>query len=143
MDTPKRILVYAICGCLWGLIANALAGGIVWGGMLASPFIGILVGVMVERLHGLSTPKRVLISLASLYLAACLFGVAVGVFDLLTGVNAGPGWRRIPSAVVIQSALGVLWGLTFTGYFLLLWPLSYANHVLVWNIARHQPRESA
>ena len=143
MGTPKRILVYGACGCIWALIANVLAGGIVWGGMLASPFIGVLVGVLVERLHALSPPRRVLVSLASLYLAACLFGVAVGVYDLLTGVNAGPGWRRIPSAVVIQSLLGVLWGLTFTGYVLLLWPLSYANHLLVWNLAKRQPRESA
>lgn len=141
MKTPKRILVYATCGCVWALIANVLARGMVWGGMLASPFIGILAGLLVERLHGLSPARRVLVSLASLYLAACLFGVAVGVFDLLTGVNAGPGWRRIPSAVVIESVLGVLWGLTFTGYFLLLWPLSYANHVLVWNLAKRQPRE--
>jgi hypothetical protein len=25
-----------------------------------------------------------------------------------------------------------LWGLTFTGYFFVLWPLSFFNHRLVW-----------
>ena len=120
---------------LWGA-----EGDIIWGGMLASPVIGVLVGLVVERLHGLSTPSRVVVSLADLYLAACLFGIAVGVYDLLTGINAGPGWQRIPSAVVIQDVLAVLWGLTFTGYLLFLWPLSYANHVLVWNLARGKGR---
>jgi hypothetical protein len=139
----KYILVYAASGCVWALIAYVLAGaegGIIWGGMVASPVIGVLVGLLVQRLQGLSTGSRAVVSLANLYLAACLFGVAVGVYDLATGVNAGPGWRRIPSAVVMQDVLGILWGLTFTGYFLLLWPLSYVNHALVWNLARRDRR---
>ena len=30
-------------------------------------------------------------------------------------------------AVVEESVLGVLWGITLTGYFVLLWPLSFLN----------------
>ncbi len=42
-------------------------------------------------------------------------------------------------AAGIDPVRGVLLGLTFTGYFLVLWPLSYLNHALVaraWNAAR-------
>ena len=70
---------------------------------------------------------RALHALAALYLAAALFGLAVGVADLV--LLDAPGRR--PIAVVLQSVQGVLWGLTFTGYVLLLGPLSYANHALV------------
>ena len=34
-------------------------------------------------------------------------------------------------AAGVDPARGVLFGLTFVGYLLVLWPLSYANHVLI------------
>lgn len=36
------------------------------------------------------------------------------------------------SATPIEHVLAVLWGLTFGGYALVLWPLSFFNHRLVW-----------
>jgi hypothetical protein len=36
------------------------------------------------------------------------------------------------SAALIELVLAVLWGLTFGGYALVLWPLSFFNHRLVW-----------
>jgi hypothetical protein len=42
-------------------------------------------------------------------------------------------------AAGIDPFRGILLGLTSTGYFLVLWPLSYLNHALVaraWNAAR-------
>jgi hypothetical protein len=37
------------------------------------------------------------------------------------------------SAVLIEDLLGILWGLTFGGYALVRWPLSFFNHRLVWD----------
>ena len=51
----------------------------------------------------------------------------MGVHDWL-----GPGIpHRIPHGVMLQAVLAVLWGLTFTGYFVVLWPLAYLNHSLL------------
>ena len=69
-------------------------------------------------------------SLVGLYVAVSLFGLAVGVYDLATGDIE----HRIASAVVIQAVLGVLWGVTFTGYVVILWPLAYLNHILLWRV---------
>jgi hypothetical protein len=33
--------------------------------------------------------------------------------------------------LVLDPVMGAFFGLTYTGYFLLLWPLSYVNHALV------------
>ncbi len=41
-------------------------------------------------------------------------------------------------ALVVDPVMGALLGLTYTGYVLVLWPLSYANHLFVaraWNAA--------
>jgi hypothetical protein len=48
---------------------------------------------------------------------------------------------RLRWAAGIDPFRCVLLGLTFTGYFLVLWPLSYLNHALVakaWDAARGQ-----
>jgi hypothetical protein len=82
---------------------------------------------------------RALLALVSLYVAAAFFGVAIGLYDVLAGVNSGSGHARIPSAVVIQSVLAVLWGLTFTGYVLILWPLAYLNHVFLATVLEQRP----
>jgi hypothetical protein len=72
-----------------------------------------------------------LFSLASLYVAAAIFGLGMGVYDLATG----RGGRRA-TGVVLQTVSATLWGLTVPGYFIVLWPLAYANHAFlarVWN----------
>ncbi|TMQ52315.1 MAG: hypothetical protein E6K74_12485 [Candidatus Eisenbacteria bacterium] len=71
-----------------------MVGKGIWGGVLVSPLIGILVGLVAARL------------------------------------------RKLPaSAVILQSAVGFLWGLTFMGYIVVLWPLSYLNCWLIWKQA--------
>jgi hypothetical protein len=104
----------------------------VWGGAYASPFIGLIVGVVFRHAGSLSLLRRALLSLLSLYLAAVLFGLAVGIYDAF--------FRDIPdrivSAVIIQAILAVLWGLTFAGWVLILWPLSFLNHSLLWKVVR-------
>ena len=136
MTVPRFHLASAVSGVCWGLIAYALGrgalGSLVWGGVVVSPLIGVLVGLSLRRLAPGTTRGRLAVSLVDLYAAVAVFGAAVGVFDLVTGVNAGVGWRRDPSAVILQAVLASLWGITLTGYVLLLWPLSYFNHLLLW-----------
>ena len=135
-------------GGAWGAIAYLLAGRMVgkgiWGGVLVSPLIGILVGLVAARFRKLPAGGRVFFSLVALYGATYLFGLAVGLGDLVTGVNRGEGSHRIPSAVILQSGVGFLWGLTFMGYIVVLWPLSYLNCWLIWKQAdaRNEPIES-
>ena len=122
---------------VWALLAYALVGmsageKAIWGGLLVSPFIGLLMGLTVGRIRVRPALARAAVSLVALYLATFLFGLSVGAWDLLTGVNSGPGWRRIPEAVVLQGGIGMMWGLTFTGYLVLLWPLAYVNFWLLW-----------
>ena len=145
----RTALLSAVSGCVWGAIAYLLtgrnAGMAIWWGVLASPFIGVLVGLAAARLRKLPAGGRAFVSLVGLYGATSLFGLVVGLGDLATGVNSGEGSHRIPSAVIIQSVLGFLWGLTFTGYIVVLWPLSYVNHLLIWGqsgLRANEPIES-
>ena len=71
------------------------------------------------------------LALVSLYATATLLGFAVGVFDWAKEINSGVGLRRNPNDLIAQAILATWWGLTLTGYVLLLWPLSYANHSFI------------
>ena len=139
-----RVAIYAGMGCAWAIVAVVFGhpiGWLIWGGILISPLIGIAMGLIAEQFSGWSSlGGRLLVSLLSLYSSAALFGLGVGALDWFTGTNSGDGWRRIPIEVLRGSILGVWWGLTFTGYFLLLWPLSHASHIFVWTRAGNQRR---
>jgi hypothetical protein len=74
--------------------------------------------------------KRAVFALVSLYVAGFLFGGSIGAFTLLIGQNSGGSYRN-PGEVVLEPALGALYGLTFGIYTLALWPLAYANHSFV------------
>jgi hypothetical protein len=123
-------------GVVWALIALALGYSQlhqrIWGGVLVAPLIGLALGLAARGFGRRPGWARALHALAALYAAAALFGLAVGVADLV--LLDAPGRR--PGAVVLQSVYGVLWGITFTGYVALLWPLSYANHALLGRYAR-------
>jgi len=131
--TRKHILLSCLSGVVWGLIAVAIGFGAfpraIWGGLIASPLIGLFIGAITLRWFRLPVYLRVAATLVSLYVAASLFGLAVGVYDWL----ALDIPDRIPHGVVVQAVLAVLWGLTFMGYFIVLWPLAYLNH---WLLAR-------
>lgn len=127
--TPTRKYAVSCCvsGIVWGCIVGALAHRsiprAIWGGILVSPAIGLLLGVATQRWHRLPRHWRIVAALLSVYAGAVLFGLAVGIYDWWFGGIHG----RIPFAVVQQSVLAFLWGLTFTGYVLLFWPLAYLN----------------
>jgi hypothetical protein len=128
---PGRYVRLALlAGAIWGAIGLALAGQVlgapVWGGVLAAPAIGLGVAIAFRGFRGRPPAARIALSLVSLYLAAGLFALVVGVADAVR-----PTPHRIPGAVVIQTVLGVWWGITFTGYLPLLWALAYLTHALL------------
>lgn len=127
-----RIIVLSVASSIvWAAIAMLLGRSlspVIWGGVILAPFIGLGAGFASALFPTEGRVRKAWFSLVSLYVAATIYGLGMGVYDLATGQNAGDGWRRIPSAVVLQAAMATLWGLTFTGYFIVLWPLSYANH---------------
>jgi len=137
----RYLLFSALSGVAWGFIAFVLGyawfPGIIWGGVIVSPFIGLLMGLASFRIVRLSLSLRVVSVLVTLYLAASLFGLAVGIHDALT-VNIP---NTILYAVVLQDLLAVLWGITFTGYVVVLWPLAYLNHWLLEHV-RNQSSSS-
>ena len=132
----------AIAGAAWGALASVIAAGAfgstVWGGLMVSPLIGLVIAWLSRPMVHWKLSFRILGSLVILYLAAVLFGVGIGLADLL--VVQSP--NRISWAVVVQSANAVLWGLTVLGWFVLLWPLSLATHWLLakWSGPRAKQR---
>ncbi|MDA7928665.1 hypothetical protein N9B54_01780 [Mariniblastus sp.] len=139
----RCVVVSAISGFIWAVIAYFLAsqwmGTIIVGGLLASPLIGIGVGLIYRPAYYKSLLARVGMSLVTLYFAAALFGMAAGINDAMRPIP-----NRLLGEVVLQSVMATLWGVTFTGFFLFLWPLSFANHWLVGRISGYSPhRESA
>lgn len=132
MGQVTRIILLSVAsGGVWAAIAVVLGGAmrpIIWGGVLLAPFIGLAAGFASAVFPSEGRFYKALFSLVSLYTAAAIFGLGMGVYDLLTGQNSGDGWQRIPSAVIVQASMATLWGLTFTGYFIVLWPLAYINH---------------
>ncbi|MGE0160745.1 MAG: hypothetical protein AB7T31_15175 [Gemmatimonadales bacterium] len=121
-------MAYALLGTCWGLLA-ALLGGRALGspilyGVFASPLIGFVVGRLLQaRFARASAAYRALIAFTSLYLGAALFGLAIGLGELVDGSRAAG------AEVVWQGIAAVLYG---TSLFLIaLWPLAYLTHVLL------------
>lgn len=138
----RCVVVSAISGCIWAGIAYLLAsqwmGTTIVGGLLASPLIGIGVGLIYRPAYYKSPLARVGVSLVTLYFAAALFGMAVGIYDAMRPIP-----NRLLGEVVLQSVMATLWGVTFTGFFLFLWPLSFANHWLVGRVSGYLPHRDA
>ncbi len=120
----------ALSGLTWSGIAYLLLQewfpGL-WVGIALSPVFGLLVGVAHRPTYRLPAAVRVLVALATLYATAVLFGLIMGVVDAATETSPSV----IKSAVVIEWVLLTLWGVTFTGYIVILWPLAFANHWLL------------
>ena len=131
----SRVKLYywmsALSGCVWALLAYALIldamGSLIWGGVIASPLIGLLIGLLYRPAYKFSKVGQVFSSLITLYIAVTLFGLAMGIYDAYG--HSIP--NRIHSEVILETVLATLWGVTFLGYFLFLWPLSYFNHRLL------------
>lgn len=132
------VWVSAVSGGIWAVIACFVAlpriGLLSVGGLLASPLIGIAVGLLYRPTAAKSPLARVGMPLVTLYVAAALFGTAVGISSFLL-----PGPARFQPEVVLGSVSMTLSFLTFKGLFVLLWPLSFLNHWLVERLTSQQP----
>lgn len=121
----------AASGLMWALVAWFIGyrafGYRIWGGVVIAPLIGILIGRLSWSIHNKPRWVQLAGSLFYLYVAASCFAIGMAVPSLALG----PRNVRF-SATLIEHVLAVLWGLTFGGYALLLWPLSFFNHRLVW-----------
>lgn len=141
----RVILISVVSGIFWAALAAVLGkpmAPIMWGGLVLAPLIGLGAGFASVFWPSASPILRGVLSLVTLYCAAATFGLGMAVYDLVAGPNPGDG-PRVPSAVVIETILATLWGLTFTGYVIILWPLSYVNHSMIsriWKQAEPAPR---
>jgi CBS-domain-containing membrane protein len=129
----RTILISALSGCVWAVIAHFLVGDMagIEGAFAVSPVIGVIVGLATRGSRSRSIRGRALVSLLGLYLAVALFGLAVGITDVATNPNSGTGWHRNPGAVALQAVIGCVWGVTAAGWVVFLWPLAYGNVLLV------------
>ena len=120
----------AASGLVWALIAWVIGhrafGHRIWGGMLVAPLIGFLIGRLSWPLHHKPRWVQIAGSLLYLYGAAVCFAIGMALFSALLG----PRYVRF-SAGLMEHVLAVLWGLTFGGCALVLWPLSFFNQRLV------------
>jgi hypothetical protein len=126
----KYLLFAALSGCVWAGIAYLLSFGlfppnVVLGGLLVSPLIGLLVGWIFLPAYKLPRFVQFALSLATLYVAVALFGLAVGLSDAAREIA-----NRGTAEVILQAMVACIMGVTF-GYVLVLWPLAYLNHRLL------------
>ena len=121
-------MAYALLGTCWGVLA-ALLGGRALGepilyGVFASPLIGVAVGRFLHpRFARAPAVYRALIAFASLYAGALLFGLVIGLGELV----ATGGGRGVE--VLWQDVAAVLYGTSL--FVIALWPLAYLTHALL------------
>jgi len=137
MYDRAHLTILGLCaGAGWGALAYLLGaaafGPAVWPGVLTSPLIGALVARLTHpgfsRAAGLG---RAFWPLASLYGGGILFSMPVAIGELVRRVGSGAS----PVAIATEPLLAVLWGITFTGLILILWPLAYLTHwVFEWRV---------
>jgi hypothetical protein len=94
------------------------------GGLIAAPLIGLLMGTVSKPFRQMPLGIRMLVAGASLYLAVLLFVIASGLFSALR-------YGRMPQGFWFNSVMVAWVSLVWTWFFIVLWPLAYANHVLL------------
>ena len=104
------------------------------GGVVAAPIIGLLVGHISRRFSHLSRSKRFWLALGDLYLATYLFLLATNVGYLVRDWIARRHVEPLQQYLIVGPLLGTIFGLTYTGFVIVLLPLSYFNHVLIGKI---------
>ncbi len=139
--TKRYLLLCAASGLGWAVIAYFISGtwrrSAFWGGVAASPFIGVIAGLIYHRGYRFPFPGRVAMSLLTLYLSASIFGLAWGITDAVQGLSGGASRNSIE--VVYQAIFATFYGVTATGFVVFLWPLAHLNHWLVGRFATTRP----
>jgi len=115
------------------------------GGVVVSPAIGALIGYVARRFNKLTFGGRLLVALGDLYLATYLFLLAAGLGGILAQLVKGRA-VDLQRSLVVGPLIGTLLGLTYTGFVLASFPLSYLNHVLIgkaWDDVRRSQDQPA
>jgi len=123
------ILLAACSGLLWGALAHGLeVAHALPIALVAGLTVGLLMGFLVKPLRDVDWPAAAALSLLGLYVAVVLFAAAYSVGDLVTSRQSLANWP----AAIAEACWDFAWGLSLSGYVFLLWPLSFANHTMVW-----------
>lgn len=130
------VVASLVSGGLWASLAHTLgvtqhidASFAAWAG----PLVGLAQGIGIRPMRDTDDwVGAALVSLVGLYVAATVFGALVGVATPYAGFGAPPSM----AARALDGALTLVWGLSFTGLAMLLWPLSLLNHLAVWRLQR-------
>jgi hypothetical protein len=147
MNQSRVCWISLASGCVWALIGFAVAfilkmPGTTFrqsaldfaGGMIAAPFIGLLMG-QVSRIFGhLEVGMRIILAGASLYAASVLFVMAS---LLLSSLRLG-----FPIRDFWMNSFAAAW-IGFSTSCVLIWPIAYANHALIsraWEQSRDRQR---
>ncbi|MEC9476779.1 MAG: hypothetical protein VX764_07055 [Planctomycetota bacterium] len=137
----RYFLLCVVSGLVWAVIADQIApswrGSAFRGGLLSTPLVGVVAGLVYLPAYRFAVAGRVMMSLLTLYLSTLLFGLAWGVTDALQEL---PGQAMRNSVEVVYQAIAAsFYGVTMTGFVLLLWPLAFFNHWLVGRLATTPP----
>ena len=75
----KCLLLSAASGLLWGAVVTCIAFDVapraIWGGLIASPVIGFVIGSATKGWGQLRTSLRITAALFCLYIAAACFAL--------------------------------------------------------------------
>ncbi|HEY3227231.1 MAG TPA: hypothetical protein VGK61_09595 [Planctomycetota bacterium] len=135
MNAKYLIFSFLSGGC-WGGVAYVMGPsqsrpGIL-AGVVATPVIGLIVGVLMSPSYKWSTWARVTTSLLSVYVGATLFGLVVGAYEVCQRSAGG-----ISYAPIFEDMASAWYGTTI--YFPALWALACLNHFLLGMIRRPVP----
>jgi len=100
------------------------------GGIVAVPAIALLVGYNARRFSYLSR-ARFWLALGDLYLATYLFLLATAIGHVGGDWIARGHVESLRRPLLVDPLLGTILGLTYTGFVVVLLPLSYLNHLLI------------
>jgi hypothetical protein len=149
MTRPFRgrvLWISLVSGCLWGAIGYYLLfdGGLRGGaaaGLMVSPLIGLIPGYLANRFDPVDFSPRALVALFSLYAASALFVVAATVWIRVFHLESAPAeiQRAGPVWAIVGTVVDGVWLGTFSGILPALWPVSFANHLLIWQRPKGEP----
>lgn len=140
-STPKLILISGFSGLVWGLVGYWLVSDTNMSGgasvaLMASPLIGVAVGVLALRGERLRLFGQILLALLNLYIAVAMFAAVVGAWHVTVGYGTLTSPESASRLTSFAASVGTSMLLfTVSGWSLLLWPLAIANHAALWRFA--------
>ena len=119
-----------------GILKLSIGGGtlhVVATSLLVSPLIGIAASRAIWPIRSRSLLIRTIASGLLLYAAGALYGFANFGLETFDPYQGATGIIEKVHVALVGAAV-FPYGMTITGIVLVLWPLAFANSVLVWRI---------